>query len=428
MKYIPLVTILASLSLTSCVPTNNTSTATNRTLQHDNWNYEPYVGMAQVYPTSDDPQASLDNPIAPLGSKGFTLEFDLLRSDADYLKAKYIRCDADWRQSTLSDIQFMKQYNEFELDTYNFSANTRELYVNYRIELPCPIISGNYLINVYKDGNERDVVMTRRVVVFENRTKVNAFIKSSNAVASMHANHQINFSINYDPQTNLRPMQDLKTVILQNHDWNTAIKNLNPTLTRPDQGYLEFHHLTGENEFPGLKEFRFFDLRSVDYRGMNVAQVIKKEDGISAQLNLDKSRGDLAYSQLNEDINGAYFLQNRDPNDTYLESEYVQVQFRLQSAPITGDIFIRGNFNNWNLTPSNMMHYNPETMLYEGQLLLKQGYYNYCYWVVGEELSADALEGSHYPTENQYEILVYYRDPANNYDEVVGYKQLLSGN
>ncbi|REE01224.1 type IX secretion system plug protein [Marinoscillum furvescens] len=428
MKYIPLFTIIIATTLSSCVPASTTSNNSTKQLTFNNWDYEPYVGMVQVYPTSADPQASLEDPITPLGSQGFTCKFDLLIADAEYLKAKYVHCNADWTRSTLSDIQYMNQYNEFDLDTYDFSANTRELYVHYQASLPLPTISGNYLLKVYRDGNEQDLVLTRRLVVYENRTTVSASIKSSNAVVNRRANHQINFSVKYDPQTNLRPMQDLHMVILQNHDWNTAIRDLQPTLTRPDQGYLEYHHLTGENEFPGLKEFRFFDLRSVDYRGMNVAHIIKEEKGISAQLMLDKSRHSLAYTQLNEDINGDFFLQNHDPNDTYLESEYVKVNFRLESEPLSGEVYIRGKFNNWNLTPQNQMHYNPNTRTYEGQLLLKQGYYNYCYWVLADNLPVDALEGSHYQTENSYEVLVYYRDPANNYDEVVGYRQLLSGN
>ena len=60
---------------------------------------------------------------------------------------------------------------------------------------------------------------------------------------------------------------------------------------------------------------------------------------------------------------------------------------------------------------------------YEASLLLKQGWYNFEYVIKQSNGNLDfkALEGNHYETENDYLILVYYRDPRERYDKLIGY-------
>jgi hypothetical protein len=56
-------------------------------------------------------------------------------------------------------------------------------------------------------------------------------------------------------------------------------------------------------------------------------------------------------------------------------------------------------------------------------MLLKQGWYNYEYIFLKDgETKADPsfFEGNHYETENEYLILVYYRNPLSRYDRLVG--------
>jgi hypothetical protein len=56
---------------------------------------------------------------------------------------------------------------------------------------------------------------------------------------------------------------------------------------------------------------------------------------------------------------------------------------------------------------------------------MKQGYYDYEYVFYNKytkELDEAFLEGSHYETENDYIICVYYHDFSMNYDRIIGYK------
>jgi len=57
-------------------------------------------------------------------------------------------------------------------------------------------------------------------------------------------------------------------------------------------------------------------------------------------------------------------------------------------------------------------------------MMLKNGYYNYEYVYVPQgSKKADAanLEGSHFETENEYQIFAYYHDLSSRYDRLVGF-------
>jgi hypothetical protein len=71
------------------------------------------------------------------------------------------------------------------------------------------------------------------------------------------------------------------------------------------------------------------------------------------------------------------------------------------------------------------MVFNTEKGVYERDLFLKQGYYDYCYATIDRNdpkrlASFDFTEGNYWESENNYTILVYYRQLAGRADELVG--------
>lgn len=74
------------------------------------------------------------------------------------------------------------------------------------------------------------------------------------------------------------------------------------------------------------------------------------------------------------------------------------------------------------------MTYNYVNKAYETVLYLKQGYYNYQYVLVEDDKKPNAafIEGSHYETENDYYILVYYQSYSDRYQQLIGYKKINS--
>lgn len=413
--------IMASLLImSSCVPITTNQQSTNfDKLIYDDVNYDQNVGQVQIFNRSNS-----GVPVTSINDPGVVLQFDLLEQDADNLYVNFIHCNSDWKPSGLADIRFLDEYNSFQISNIEYSANTRIPYVQYRLELPTPIISGNYLLRVYRADRPEDLVLTRRLLVFSNLASIDPEVRMSDNLQFRNQNQQVVFSINFSAIPNANIYTDFKTVILQNHRWQSAIFDLRPSLIRNDQLTARYDNYMLENNFTGLNEFRFFDLRTTDVRSMNVLAIDKQPEIIKAFINPDKSRAPLAYTQINDDMNGNYFIENRDPNDIPLQNEYVLTHFELQSAPVNGKVFVTGRFNTWQLNSSNEMHYDSAALSYKGSLLMKQGYYDYMYWLSAEELNAWYFEGNFSQTENQYEILCYYQNPANNFDELVGYIDL----
>ena len=85
-------------------------------------------------------------------------------------------------------------------------------------------------------------------------------------------------------------------------------------------------------------------------------------------------------------------------------------------------IHVYGSYNNYALNDSNKMIFNPKRGVYEVAIKLKQGFYNYKYVLVNaqNELEEGVISGDFYETENNYKVLVYYRDLGARYDRIVG--------
>jgi hypothetical protein len=106
------------------------------------------------------------------------------------------------------------------------------------------------------------------------------------------------------------------------------------------------------------------------------------------------------------------------------DADYSWVHFSLSCLEnLEGkDIYISGNYNNWQLNEENKLTYDERTGLYEGSLLLKQGFYNYQYVTrtANGIISYHDIDGSFYQTENDYTVLVYYKKFGSRYDRVIG--------
>ena len=86
-------------------------------------------------------------------------------------------------------------------------------------------------------------------------------------------------------------------------------------------------------------------------------------------------------------------------------------------------MYVSGELNNWAFNKNNLMIYNSVSKEYECTMLLKQGWYNYEYTFMEDgttDGSASRFEASHYETENDYTVLVYYRNPHDRYDRLIG--------
>ena len=103
----------------------------------------------------------------------------------------------------------------------------------------------------------------------------------------------------------------------------------------------------------------------------------------------------------------------------------MNIKFTLDTDwPLYGDVYLVGKMNNYDRTAQNKMVYNKKSDSYEGEMILKQGFYNYQYIVKSDTLDMNYLEGNHFETENDYEVLAYYRPMNLGADLLVGYTRV----
>lgn len=389
---------------------------------YENQDLANNVGTVLLFPTNTEPSA---NPISKI-DEPLTLTFDLLGEDYQFLSAKIVHCNHDWKPSGLSDLEILRVPNQFQIEDFQYSINTIQPYTIYTLQLPTVSISGNYALVVYADNDEGNIIFTRRFVTFSNRVSLEARINYSNVPNRRQSHHQVSFDLDYGSLTLFNPLAEIRTTILQNHNWSKAINDLKPSSSRLDQNFLSYSNYNGENEFAAGNELRFADARATQFRGLNVESVTRARNGFEIRLEEDKLRSNIAYTNLFQDHNGQFSIENQNPGQDNLQADYINLHFTLASPSNLGQLFVEGKFNNWSPDSRHEMRYNDNLGRYEGQLFLKQGLYDYQYSL--KTVLENTIEGDFVQTENDYEILVYYRNPKTNADEVIGYRLLSSGN
>lgn len=384
--------------------------------------YESQIKTVQLYPAYGARENEFLPAVIPLGQNNLVLEFDDIDRPVERYYARVVHCNRDWTESGLASLEYMTDYNEVPVTDYEFSMNTTVPYVHYRLNVPAVRLPGNYVLVVYRDGNRDDIVLSRRFMIFDNRVTL---IRERNVVGPGRAtglNQQLNFKVSYRNVEIQNPMLDVSVTIRQNMRWDNLAEDIRPAFVREDLHELEYRFFDPDQMFKGGNEFRFFDLRSVNFPGRFVGSVDKTGYPYRVYIQPDRSREHEAYSQYN-DLNGQYAIENLDYRDP-LAADYVEVYFTLETEKVDGDVYVTGAFNYWNRDDLNRMQYDAAAQAYRATILLKQGWYDYQYVVESKELSPLYFEGSHFETENLYEIFIYHRPFNINADLLIGYVNL----
>lgn len=368
-------------------------------------------------------------PIIDLNSGGqLELSFDdVLGGDIPYTY-KIVHCDKDWNLSDLNDTEYIDGFNDERVERWYYSSGTRLDYTHYKLSLPNDdinwLISGNYLL-IVTDKDADVVAFTRRFMVVEPKVSVAAEVRRPIPTSLIGTHQQIRFNINNKNFDIINPQREIYVTILQNGRWDNAITGIQPRFVNGFDINFDF---TDQLIFPGGKEFRFADVRSLRYAGPGVHSIERRVDGFDVLMNLDKSRQNRTYFDYN-DLDGDFIIETLDRADPDLESEYVNVHFGLldNNPPINGDVYVVGKFSDWRCQNEYKMSYNVKNQGYYGKALLKQGYYDYEYVVKdGDNVDYDFYEGSLFKTTNDYLILVYYRAFSERYDRLIAAYSLRS--
>ncbi|MEY2691650.1 MAG: hypothetical protein RIT03_40 [Bacteroidota bacterium] len=367
-------------------------------------------------------------PLFALGDS-FKLQFDdLFGNEANYYY-QIVHCDYDWTPSQLSRNEYLGGFDDQRILDYTNSFNTLQIYSHYNLQIPNKntqlLVSGNYVIKILNE--DRDIVFSRRFIVYENLVSVPMQVKRARSVQDLEYKQNLDFSVKSPNILFQNPNQNVKILLLQNGQLATGITDIKPMYTLGNDLIYKYDV---ETQFWGGNEFRYFENKDIRIATNNVAKVDSNGGIYNAHLYIDNARIETPYTY-NPDINGNFLIKNIGSERNEVEADYAWVFFTLSAPTYFGkkDIYVNGQFNNYALLSSNKMDYNAETAVYEKAIMIKQGFTNYQYVIADKNGSIDnenALDGNHYQTENDYFAVVYYKENNQRYYRVIGKGQASS--
>ncbi|WP_262420275.1 type IX secretion system plug protein domain-containing protein [Flagellimonas meishanensis] len=361
--------------------------------------------------------------------EAITLEFDdLTASEQDYYY-KIVHCDYDWTPSQLLKSQYLVGMDNQRIINYENSYNTLQPYSNYRLTIPNENIrlkvSGNYVLEIYNYYGE--LQFSRRFVVYRNLVTVGGAVRRSRDFDFLNEKQVVQFNINTAAFPVINPKKEIKVAILQNHFWPTALYDIQPQFTIGTELVYRYDQ---ETSFYGGNEFLNFDTKDLRSPTFAISK-IEFKDLYHHYLFPNQYRYDQPYTYF-PDINGDFVVRTLQGEDVSREAEYSQVHFGLPYSNEIGldNVYVIGKFNNYDLGEENKMAFNPESGNFELSLPIKQGFYNYKYVVERSDGTVDMnyVSGNFHFTENNYLILVYYRDFGELYDSIIGIGSVNSRN
>jgi hypothetical protein len=359
-------------------------------------------------------------PVVKLGEPIF-LEFDdLTAREADYYY-KIILCDYDWTPSTLLKSQYLSGVDNQRIIDYENSYNTLQAYSNYRLTIPNqnvrPTVSGNYMLEVYNDSYE--IVFSRRFIIYQDLVSVGATVKRSRDFNYIDEKQVVQFNIRASGIQLVNPKKEVKVAILQNNYWPSALYNIPPQFTIGNELVYKYDQ---ETSFYGGNEYLNFDTKDLRAPSAVISR-IEMDRLYNHYLFPDIFRDQRPYTYY-PDINGDFVIRTLQGDDSSREAEYSIVHFFLPYTPEIGldEVYVIGKFNNYEMTDENKMTYNDQSGYMEAMIEMKQGFHNYKYVIKRAEgdLDFNKVSGNFHFTENNYMILVYYRNFGDLYDSIIG--------
>jgi hypothetical protein len=365
----------------------------------------------------------------PVIEKGSGQQLELRFDDLSGISHNYgytmVHCDVSWQPSPLSQQEFLEGFGQGTIRESANSFNTTFDYMHYRLLFPeedcVPVLSGNYALVVYESDDPEKIVLTRRFYVTEKTVQITGSVTQPPPGEFRDSGQQVDFTVDH-PGLNIRdPVGEITAVIRQNGRDDNAIVSPKPTFIQ--SGKIIYSNPDGII-FPGGNEFRNFDFKSLKYLTENMATIAFRNPYYHIFLKQDKIRSNKPHFN-KPDLNGSFLVSLEKADDKHLEADYGYVHFMLEDPLVAtaGNIYVTGGFCDWNKGESNNMTYNSESGCYEVTLLLKQGFYDYCYEIVGpqgDQTDETAIEGNFYETANDYSVYIYYHDNLNRYDRLLG--------
>ena len=363
-------------------------------------------------------------PIIQLNSnEQIQISFDRFGHEYHRYTYKITHCEADWSPSTqLFSTDYLDGFQDnLLINQVQESVNTNVIYTHYTLNLPndqCRItMSGNYKVEVYDEEDNK--LLTAYFMVVEPSMKVELTYTSNTDIDVNQAHQQVGMMLKFGNLMVTNPATQVKTVILQNARWDDARVNIQPQFISHDG--LQWQHCR-QFIFDAGNNYRKFECLSVDHPTMGIERINWDGHNYQAYLWPDLPRRNYVFDESGQ---GIFIIRNSDNNGNDYLSDYVYVNFTLQTDTSDDAIYISGGLTNHRLSPQYKMKYDETQHLYTLSLLLKQGYYSYEYVKIKPDGTTQILpsEGNFYQTKNHYQALVYFKGVNDRTDRLVAVTQ-----
>jgi len=368
-------------------------------------------------------------------SNTLEISFDELSHDMIPYSYTVYHLNADFTIDDLQSFEYVHGFTRADIYDYSTSLNTRVNYTHYSFAFPNDemqlLVSGNYLIKIYEtsEGEERTVATVVFQVV-EPLVDIAAKVTPNTIKEISGRYQQLDIDVNTKSINMVQP-ENIHLLVRQNG-------RIDNQVFAPYPNYVEANRLRWKDNsklvFEGGNEYRHLDIWSTYFAGYNVDRIRYDQQDYHAILNADQlwgtrneHAGRCGLNYMHEfDHNGQFTINAERCSDIDTEAEYMYVHWTLpmESPIFDGTIYVGGDiFDNRMESTLNRMLYDNDAHCYYLSALLKQGGYDYQYWIKKKsEPSATLLEteGSHWETENKYQIYIYFRSVSDRYDRLVG--------
>jgi len=240
--FVLLIIIIVTVNSSSIAQVEKQSNTTNpqevntvdyyepRPWGYENKCYNDSIKTILLHPDNGE----LQYPIIRLNTdEQLKLSFDHFGNDPLIYHYTIIHCDVNWNPSDLNSMEYIDGFDYGDITDYEFSFNTIQPYVHYELKFPNeilkPRISGNYLLKVYNEFKDDQVVFTMRFLVLDNKLSISGQVRRPSRIAEREYKHQIDFKIDRGNFTIDDPFNSLKVVLMQNGRWDNVKTGMQPT-------------------------------------------------------------------------------------------------------------------------------------------------------------------------------------------------------
>ena len=355
------------------------------------------------------------------------ISFDELSHDVHMYSYTVRHLNHDGQPSNINSTEYLRGFTTADITNYMHSINTAIEYTHYQFDFPNQDMQltagGRYLLSIYEDNDPSREVGTVDFVVVEPLADIRPTLRYNTQREINGRFQQLDIDVNL-AQLGIRDPNEYILVVEQNNRLDNSVTLRQPTFVQGDV-------LRYQNQqaliFEGGNEYRHLDCFSTYLAGTNIDRIAYMNGAYHALLFPDELRTNNQLYIHEFDSDGQFIVNAERTQDVDTEAEYMWVHWMLPAQlRMDGTFYVGGDLFENQIGHTNRMSYDDEHSCYYLTALLKQGGYDYQYWFVPKNQAATTQmsEGSHWETQNDYTIYVYYRPFGSRYDRLVGLKKL----